>query len=315
MRDLMPMPERTVRPLDDAAPGVHGLCTIMVNLYAVAGPDGTWVLIDTGLYFQASRIRNWAARHFQGRAPAAILLTHGHFDHIGSLKELAEFWNVPVYAHPLERPYLTGKSKYPPPDPTVGGGIFSALSFTYPRGPIDIDGRLRDLPDDNSVPGLPGWRWIPTPGHSPGHVSFFRDEDGVLIAGDAFVTTKQESFMAVATQRPELHGPPAYYTMDWEAAGLSVGRLAGLEPTVAACGHGLPLVGPQLDSALDYLATHFDDVARPVHGRYVRHPAQTDENGIVRLPPPVVPVAQKALIGAALAGVAIFALTRRNRPA
>ena len=40
---------------------------------------------------------------------------------------------------------------------------------------------------------MPGWRWVHTPGHTAGHVSLFRDADRTLIAGDAFVTTKQES--------------------------------------------------------------------------------------------------------------------------
>ena len=64
---------------------------------------------------------------------------------------------------------------------------------------------------------MQGWRWIFTPGHSPGHISLFRDSDRTLIVGDAFVTTKQESLMSVMTQRMEMHGPPMYFTPDWPA--------------------------------------------------------------------------------------------------
>jgi glyoxylase-like metal-dependent hydrolase (beta-lactamase superfamily II) len=39
---------------------------------------------------------------------AAIIMTHGHFDHVGVLEDLAETWQAPVYAHELERPYLDG---------------------------------------------------------------------------------------------------------------------------------------------------------------------------------------------------------------
>src|ERR671919_701782 len=91
-------------------------------------------------------------------------------------------------------------------------------------------GRIRPLPVDGSIPAMPGWRWIHTPGHSPGHVSLFRDSDRTLIAGDAFVTTKQESAIAALTNRPEIHGPPAYFTPDWTASRRSVERLAALEP-------------------------------------------------------------------------------------
>src|SRR5919107_1012291 len=66
--------------------------------------------------------RRYAAR------PAAVVLTHGHFDHVGSLEALLEAWDVPIYAHPLERPYLTGVSPYPPPDPLVGGGMMAFAS-------------------------------------------------------------------------------------------------------------------------------------------------------------------------------------------
>ena len=51
---------------------------------------------------------------------------------------------------------------------------------------------IHKLPDDNSIPGFPEWKYIHTPGHTPGHVSLFREKDKVLIAGDAFVTTKSD---------------------------------------------------------------------------------------------------------------------------
>src|SRR5690606_10809191 len=142
--------------------------------------------------------------------PAAILMTHGHFDHVGALKDLASKWDVPIYAHPEEMPYLNGSIPYPEPDPTVGGGMMARPSFLYPRGPIDVSAWLRPLPEDGSVPPLPGWRWVHSPGHTRGHVAFWREADRTLIAGDAFITTNQESAYAVATQKPEIQGPPMY---------------------------------------------------------------------------------------------------------
>jgi glyoxylase-like metal-dependent hydrolase (beta-lactamase superfamily II) len=281
---------RTIDRSNTVAPDLAYLRTGIVNLcfYGRPGaPNGEWVLIDAGIPGYASRIMR-AAQEWIGpwARPAAILLTHGHFDHVGSLRTLAERWDVPVYAHRLELPYLTGRSSYPPPDPTVGGGAMAALSRFYPRGPINLGGRVQVLPEDGSVPGMPGWRWIHTPGHTAGHVAFFREEDRTLIAGDAFVTTKQESALAVLTQRPELHGPPAYYTPDWESARRSVERLAALEPLRIITGHGPPLQGQQMLAGLHRLARNFDRMAVPAMGRYVGRPALSDERGVIAVPPP-----------------------------
>jgi len=238
---------------------------VNVYLYGRPGaPSGSWVLIDAGLPGSASRIVR-AAEEWIGpwARPAAIVLTHGHFDHVGTLRTLADRWDVPVYAHPQELPYLTGQMAYPPPDPSVGGGALAALSRFYPRGPIDISDRIQVLPEDGSVPGMPGWRWIHTPGHTPGHVSLFRDQDRTLIVGDAFVTTKQESATAVMAQRPELHGPPAYFTQDWVAARRSVETLANLAPLRVAAGHGRPLHGTEMLADLQELARNFDRLAVP----------------------------------------------------
>lgn len=106
--------------------------------------------------------------------PSSIILTHGHFDHVGSVLQLADEWAVPVYCHHLETPYLTGKSSYPPPDPTVGGGLMSLMSFTFPKKPINVQNHLRELPDGGTVPDLHHWQWLHTPGHAPGHISLYR---------------------------------------------------------------------------------------------------------------------------------------------
>jgi glyoxylase-like metal-dependent hydrolase (beta-lactamase superfamily II) len=271
----MPLPEQEIVPLDSIAPGVAGLRVIFVNLYALTGEDGRWVLVDAGLPLSASKIRNWLDGQFgAGARPEAILLTHGHFDHVGVLEDLANGWNVPVYAHPNEIPYLNGQVKYPPPDPTVGGGLMAVMSPLYPRTSADVRNRARELPADGSVPFLPEWRWTHTPGHAPGHVSLFRERDRVLLPADAFCTTNQNSFLSVAKQAPELSGPPAYYTPDWDSARDSVERLAALRPLTIAPGHGLPISGPAVAEQLATLAREFDRIARPEHGKYAR-PANT----------------------------------------
>ena len=271
--------------LDDLA----YLCSVMVNVYFVGFPhagDREWALIDAGLPGSADRIARAAEERFGPNSrPSSIILTHGHFDHVGALEALAERWDVPIYAHTMELPYLTGQSSYLPPDPSVGGGLVATLSWAFSRGPIDLGSRVNPLPDDGSVPGLPGWRWIFTPGHTPGHVALFRDADRTLIAGDAFVTTKQESAMSVLTQRRELNGPPMYFTPDWEAAAKSVAALADLDPEIAATGHGEPLRGGSMRADLHDLARDFYRRAVPHQGRYVTQSAGADTNGILTIPP------------------------------
>ncbi len=131
----------------------------------------------------------------------------------------------------------------------------------------------------------------------------------VLIAGDAFTTTWQESFTAVLTQRLEFHGPPAYYTSDWEAARASVQRLAALEPAVVACGHGLPVSGAKASGGLKDLADFFMTNEVPACGPYVGHPALADELGVIMVPPPVFgPPA--SVLGGTLGGMLAYMLVR-----
>ena len=301
----------------ELAGDVLGLPEPIVNVYLVGRPgagDRGWTLVDTGLPGMAGRIvRAAQARFGPGARPAAIVLTHGHFDHTGHLAELAERWDVPVYAHRLELPYLTGRSAYPPPDPTVGGGLMTRLSVLFPRGPLDLGARAQALPEDGGVPTLPGWRAIHTPGHAPGHISLFREADRLLLAGDAFVTTKQESALAALTKPIAMHGPPASFTPDWAAAKRSVEALAALHPAITGTGHGRPLAGPALDAGLQALARDFDRVALPASGRYVTQPAVADEGGISFVPPAVAdPVPRLALgVGLAVLG-ALVALRWRS---
>lgn len=293
----------------EVTPDVACIQLSLVNLFLVGEPgsgDRSWVLVDGGLAYATERVRRAAAERFGPDArPAAIVLTHGHFDHVGVVPQLAQLWDVPVYAHRLEMPYLTGQSSYPPPDPVVGGGAMSFLSRLYPRGPINLGDRVQTLPADGSVPGMPGWRWIFTPGHTPGHVALYREADRTLIAGDAFVTVKQESAIDVMlTHQPHVRRPPAYYTPDWQAARRSVAELARLRPNVAATGHGLPMYGERLRHQLDELARNWDRLALPSRGRYIRQPVIADERGVVSVPPPVFDRQLIAAVGIGLAALA-----------
>ncbi len=231
-------------------------------------PEDGWVLVDAGMPRSAKKIIQAAEERF-GRAPTAIILTHGHFDHVGAIIELIEHWNAPVYAHKRELPYLTGKADYPPADPSVHGGLIAEMSAFFPHDGINLDDRVQALPPGGNVPGLPNWKYILTPGHTPGHISLFRQEDGTLIAGDAFVTVKQESLYKVMMQEQEISGPPKYFTTDWQAAEKSVQKLADLQPYLAITGHGEPMFGEMLKSNLKLLTDKFSEIAVPEHGRFV----------------------------------------------
>ena len=294
--------------LDEVVADVVRLRVGFVNVYFVGPPqkpvmsgfsrpkaaveNGTrvtsspWVLVDTGLAMGAAYVLRVAAERFGvDSRPAAIVLTHGHFDHVSGLEALLAVWDVPVYAHTAELPFLTGRADYPSPDPTVGGSVLARLSPAVPEAGIDLGERVRTLPANGRLPGAPGWRWLHTPGHSPGHVSLFRSFDRVLIAGDAVATTNQESIYGSMTQQPELSGPPAYFTIDWDKAERSTATLASLRPAVLAAGHGDPLVNATLAANFAALSRDFNQRARPTHGRYMLQPAFNDEEP--RLPMPV----------------------------
>jgi glyoxylase-like metal-dependent hydrolase (beta-lactamase superfamily II) len=252
---------------------VYGFRTAIANIAFITGlghKGKDWILVDAGIPFSGGFIIRFAEKMFgKNSKPLAIILTHAHFDHIGGLKAILAKWDVPVYAHKEELPYLTGKESYPPADPAVGRGMMALISPLYPRRPIDIGKNARELPEDASLPDLAGWRWIHTPGHTRGHVSFFRDDDGVLLAGDAFIAVKQESLMAVLSQTNEIHGPPAYFTPDWELAGQSIHKLAALNPKAAFTGHGQPFYGQELREGLEKLIKEYETFVVPKQGKYV----------------------------------------------
>lgn len=254
----------------EVRPDLYQYTIQIVNIVLYGQNANEFVLIDAGMPKSAEEIIAVAENRFGANArPKAIILTHGHFDHVGAIIELIKHWNVPIYAHSLELPYVTGKQNYPEPDPTVNGGFVAKMSPIFPHESIQLGNNVSTLPSDGSVPHMSGFHWIHTPGHSPGHISLFRSEDGALIVGDAFVTVKQESLYKVLTQTKEISGPPRYLTTDWQAAYESVKKLKELRPSVAITGHGLAMEGEELTENLQKLVDDFDRIALPNHGKYL----------------------------------------------
>ena len=244
------------------------------NVYFVRS-GSSWVLIDTGSAKCDREIQKAAESLFGANTrPAAILLTHNHPDHAGSTPELARRWDCFVYMHPDELPlvtmdsstYLSTVKKYANPLDTW---VILPLLRVLPK-------RTREsmLPEPSfkevvhafdpgaGVPNLPDWEGIHTPGHTPGHVSFFRPSDRVLITGDAVLTVHLNSLWSFlmwgfGRNKQRLAGPPWFTTWSWRAAKESVASLARLEPCVLACGHGLLLSGSGTAPALRAFADHF----------------------------------------------------------
>jgi len=239
--------------LQEVVADLAWLRTSIANVY-FAGNCGAWVLIDAGVVGYTDRIREAAAARFGADSrPNAIVLTHGHFDHAACALELATHWNVPVYAHPLEFPYLTGKSAYPQKDPTVGGAM-GFISRFFPSRTVNIEEVLRALPDTGAVPGIEGWTAIFTPGHSPGHVSFWRERDATMVAGDVVATADLDSWYGMVSQNKRVSRPLSPFTYDWEQARASIQNVADLKPFVLACGHGEPMTGPGVAPELEKFA-------------------------------------------------------------
>ncbi len=267
---FIPMSSVSSGKIWQVCPDVY-YCTNQIVNFVMVGTPSHWVLVDAGMPKCTEEILEVVEAVFgKDNQPAAIILTHGHFDHVGSLKGLLEHWQVLVYAHPFEFPYLTGRKAYPEPDSTVEGGVLAKIASIYPNEPINInEAILRPLPEGGEVPGLPGWQWVLTPGHSPGQVALFREVDRTLISADAVITVKQDSFYKVLLQTEEVQGPPRYFTTDWQAAWESARKLELLRPNLMVPGHGKHMSGTALTLGLRKLVRDFDTIAIPKHGKFV----------------------------------------------
>jgi glyoxylase-like metal-dependent hydrolase (beta-lactamase superfamily II) len=281
----------------EIAPGVYCLHTgrgiSEANVYLVrSGP--AWVLIDAAWPRRGRLIKSAAESLFgTGTRPAAILLTHIHPDHSGSALELARIWDLPLRVHPGELAMASGRylPEYGNP---LDRWLVAPLLRLLPRRMVEaglsrssLEGTARAFDPGAGVPGLPEWQCIPTPGHTPGHVAFFRSSDRVLITGDAVLTVNLNSAGDFLAGKHRVSGPPYISTWNWPAAKQSVAVLAGLEPSVLAGGHGCPMSGPETASKLRAFSDIFSQQpasSRSWKGRVTYKGRVPESGGLARQP-------------------------------
>jgi glyoxylase-like metal-dependent hydrolase (beta-lactamase superfamily II) len=209
------------------APNVYLVPDITANPYLLIDADGL-TLIDAGLPGAPKKILAYMAS--LGFAPGdlkRILITHSDFDHVSGLAALKSASGACVYASQIEAAaLLTGKPSRTirPENPLMRMfmGVVGRIAKTSPvqAGEIVTDGQV--------LPVLGGLTVLETPGHTPGHLSFYASAIGVLFCGDSLVVEKDGSLQS---SRPGL-------TWDREAATASLRRQAALGAKIVCSGHG-----------------------------------------------------------------------------
>jgi len=192
-----------------------------INVYLVGD-----VLIDAATRQAEKRIM----RQISQRAVSAHALTHAHPDHQGASHAICERLGIPLWCGQgdipaMETPGGVQNSQAP--------GWLNRLQQRYWTGPPHPVARALVEGDE-----VAGFTVLETPGHSRGHVAYWRESDRVLILGDVL------NGMNVLTGRHGLHEPPLVFTPDPARNRESARRLAGLRPLLTCFGHGPPLRDP-----------------------------------------------------------------------
>jgi hydroxyacylglutathione hydrolase len=205
-----------------------------VNAYVLGD-----VLVDTGLRTSAKKIKEALG----SRELKAIALTHAHGDHGGSARKLARDLGLPVWVGSADREAAeTGKVVAKSPYDKPGLSLIAGAMGNMPSVSI-----ARDLREGDELTA--GFTVLDTPGHSPGHVSFWRESDRVLICGDVFFN------MHLLTAVPGLRQPPGPFTVDPAQNRASERRVAGLDAATAAFGHGPVIEGDAAEQISRFVAT------------------------------------------------------------
>jgi hydroxyacylglutathione hydrolase len=197
---------------------LRGFPPYAINIYLMGN-----VLVDAGTRYDARRI----FKQVKGRNLAAHALTHAHPDHQGSSHAVCSALGLPLWcgaadADAMEDPRLI-VDRMPPH--WVNRTISRYL--TGPGHEVARTLREGDVVADFTV--------IDTPGHCPGHVSYWRERDRVLVLGDVLAN------IHFATGLPKLREPPSFFSTDPTLNRQSARKIAALEPRLVVFGHGPPL--------------------------------------------------------------------------
>ncbi len=181
------------------------------------------VLVDAGARGDGKKI----LKQLEGRAVSAHALTHAHPDHQGSSHLVCETLGVPFWVptRDVEKAETPDAIRKEQPDALINRVFFKLMAG--PGHPVD-----RPLAEGDEVAGF---KVLDTPGHSRGHISFWRESDRVLILGDVL------NNMDVLTTIPGLREPKKFFTPDPDENRRSIRRLGELEPSLVCFGHGAPL--------------------------------------------------------------------------
>lgn len=188
-----------------------------VNAYVLGD-----VLVDAGMAGHGKKLPGKLAGH----TIAAHTLTHAHPDHVGGSKNVVDALGVPFWAPAGDAAAVeAGRAVQKP------AKAKKLLELTAKFTPVPIARRL------NEGDEVAGFTVLDTPGHSPGHISFWRESDRTLICGDVWFN------MNVLTLRPGLRAPLGLPTVDPARNRQSMERLAALRPETVGFGHGPVMTG------------------------------------------------------------------------
>jgi len=198
-----------------------------VNAYLIGD-----VLVDAGTPPMGRKL----VRTLQGRTVAGHTVTHAHADHVGGSRAVVDGLGVPFFAPAGDAPAIEAGRQVPADNALKP--VFGALGRFKP---VPIARRLQEGDE------VAGFTVLDAPGHSPGHIAFWREADRVLVCGDVWFN------LLLPRPTPGLREPFGFVTPDPARNRASMRRLAELEPEIACFGHGPVLTGaaPKLRAFTD----------------------------------------------------------------